>query len=62
MQRSDINCKTNFLVNPTLLTKSKLIFTIAIVPQYSGRVEEDGKKGDRFYYLRDLPIENEKLN
>jgi hypothetical protein len=23
---------------------------------YLGRVEEDGKKCDRFYYLRDLPI------
>ena len=29
---------------------------------YLGRVEEAGKKCDRFYYLRDLPIENEKLN
>jgi len=26
---------------------------------YLGRVEEDGKKCDRFYYLRDLPIEKE---
>ena len=26
---------------------------------YLGRVEEGGKKGDRFYYLRDLPIEKE---
>ena len=29
---------------------------------YLGRVEEKGKKCDRFYYLRDLPIENEKHN
>ncbi len=29
---------------------------------YLGRVEEKGKKCDRFYYLRDLPIENEKNN
>jgi hypothetical protein len=26
---------------------------------YLGRVEEDGRKCDRFYYLRDLPIEKE---
>jgi hypothetical protein len=24
---------------------------------YFGRVKGDGEKGDRFYYLRDLPIE-----
>jgi hypothetical protein len=29
---------------------------------YLGRVKGDAEKGDRFYYLRDLPIENEKHN
>jgi len=30
--------------------------------KYKGRDKGDGEKGDRFYYLRDLPIENENHN
>jgi len=34
----------------------------SLLAEYFGRDKSDGRKGDRFYYLRDLPIENEKHN
>ncbi|WP_103666524.1 DUF1802 family protein [Pseudanabaena sp. BC1403] len=37
--------------------KEMLIELSSPLVGYLGRVEEDGKKCDRFYYLRDLPIE-----
>ena len=51
--------------NPKL--GDRLVYEILIelsspLAGYLGRVVSDGIKGDRFYYLRDLPIENEKLN
>lgn len=45
-----------------LVMKDLLVELSSPLAGYLGRVEEAGKKCDRFYYLRDLPIENEKLN
>ena len=40
------------------IVKDLLIELSSPLAGYLGRVEEGGKKCDRFYYLRDLPIEN----
>jgi hypothetical protein len=44
------------------VVKDLLIELSSPLAGYLGRVKGNGEKGDRFYYLRDLPIENEKHN
>ncbi len=44
------------------IVKDLLIELSSPLAGYLGREKSDGGKGDRFYYLRDLPIENEKHN
>ena len=60
--RSTYNAKyatelTQRLSDPVV--KDLLIELSSPLAGYLGRVEEGGKKCDRFYYLRDLPIEKE---
>ncbi len=60
--RSTYNAKYVKSPAPKLIdsvVKDLLIELSSPLAGYLGRVEENGKKCDRFYYLRDLPIEKE---